>query len=86
MRHELNRLPVFLTILEEPNVTRAAERLGMTQPALSNALVNGATRSRPRCSFASVMACGRRQGATHGLLELPRPSHAWTNWCLASRV
>ncbi|WP_330115433.1 LysR substrate-binding domain-containing protein [Pseudomonas sp. JS3066] len=34
----MNLLPVFLTLMEERNVTRAAERLGMTQPALSNAL------------------------------------------------
>lgn len=38
MRYDLNLLPVFLVLMEERNVTRAAERLGMTQPALSNAL------------------------------------------------
>ncbi|WP_420992383.1 LysR family transcriptional regulator [Cupriavidus sp. 30B13] len=38
MRYDLNLLPVFLTLMEERSVTRAAERLGMTQPALSNAL------------------------------------------------
>ena len=38
MKYDLNLLPVFLTLMEERNVTRAAERLGMTQPALSNAL------------------------------------------------
>lgn len=38
MRYDLNLLPVFLTLMEERNVTRAAQRLGMTQPALSNAL------------------------------------------------
>ena len=38
MRYDLNLLPVFLTLIEERNVTRAAERLGITQPALSNAL------------------------------------------------
>ncbi len=38
MRYDLNLLPVFLALMEERNVTRAAERLGMTQPALSNAL------------------------------------------------
>ncbi|MDH4581585.1 LysR family transcriptional regulator [Pseudomonas sp. BN415] len=38
MRYDMNLLPVFLTLMEERNVTRAAERLGMTQPALSNAL------------------------------------------------
>jgi DNA-binding transcriptional LysR family regulator len=38
MKFDLNLLPVFVTLMEERNVTRAAERLGITQPALSNAL------------------------------------------------
>lgn len=38
MRYDLNLLPVFLALMEERNVTRAAEKLGITQPALSNAL------------------------------------------------
>src|SRR5262245_45047990 len=38
MRADLNLLPVFLALMEERSVTRAAERLGITQPALSNAL------------------------------------------------
>lgn len=38
MRYDLNLLPVFMTLMEERSVTRAAERLGITQPALSNAL------------------------------------------------
>ncbi|MBV8124723.1 MAG: LysR family transcriptional regulator [Paucibacter sp.] len=38
MRHDLNLLPIFLVLMEERNVTRAAARLGITQPALSNAL------------------------------------------------
>lgn len=38
MAYDLNLLPVFVALMEERNVTRAARRLGMTQPALSNAL------------------------------------------------
>jgi DNA-binding transcriptional LysR family regulator len=38
MRHDLNLLPVFLALMDERSVTRAARRLGITQPALSNAL------------------------------------------------
>jgi DNA-binding transcriptional LysR family regulator len=38
MRYDLNLLPVFITLMEERSVTRAAQRLGITQPALSNAL------------------------------------------------
>lgn len=38
MRYDLNLLPVFITLMEERSVTRAANRLGITQPALSNAL------------------------------------------------
>jgi DNA-binding transcriptional LysR family regulator len=38
MRYDLNLLPVFVALMEERNVTRAATRLGITQPALSNTL------------------------------------------------
>ena len=38
MRYDLNLLPVFTALVEERSVTRAAARLGITQPALSNAL------------------------------------------------
>ena len=38
MRYDLNLLPIFVALMEERSVTRAAQRLGMTQPALSNAL------------------------------------------------
>jgi DNA-binding transcriptional LysR family regulator len=38
VKYDLNLLPVFAVLMEERNVTRAAERLGITQPALSNAL------------------------------------------------
>lgn len=38
MRYDLNLLPIFRVLMEERSVTRAAERMGMTQPALSNAL------------------------------------------------
>jgi len=38
MRYDLNLLPVFVALMEERSVTRAALRLGITQPALSNAL------------------------------------------------
>lgn len=38
MRYDLNLLPIFVALIEERSVTRAAGRMGMTQPALSNAL------------------------------------------------
>lgn len=38
MRYDLNLLPIFVTLMEERSVTRAANRLGVTQAALSNAL------------------------------------------------
>lgn len=38
MRYDLNLLPVFVALMEERSVTRAAQRLKITQPALSNAL------------------------------------------------
>ena len=38
MHKDLNLIPVFLALMEERSVSRAAERLGVTQPTLSNAL------------------------------------------------
>jgi len=38
VRYDLNLLPIFVALMEERSVTRAAERVGITQPALSNAL------------------------------------------------
>lgn len=38
MKYDLNLLPIFVALMEERSVTRAAHRLGITQPALSNAL------------------------------------------------
>ena len=38
VRYDLNLMPIFVARMEHRSVTRAAERLGMTQPALSNAL------------------------------------------------
>jgi DNA-binding transcriptional LysR family regulator len=38
MKYDLNLFPVFLALMEERSVTRAASRLGITQPALSNSL------------------------------------------------
>ena len=38
MRYDLNLLRIFVALMEERSVTRAAERMGMTQPAVSNAL------------------------------------------------
>jgi DNA-binding transcriptional LysR family regulator len=35
---DLNLLRVFDTVMAERNLTRAADRLAMTQPAVSNAL------------------------------------------------
>ena len=37
-RIDLNLLPIFNAVMQERNVSRAAERLSMTQPAVSNAL------------------------------------------------
>lgn len=35
---DLNLLPIFVTLCQERHLSRAAERLGMSQPAVSNAL------------------------------------------------
>ena len=56
MRYDLNLLPIFVALMEERSVTRAAERLGMTQPALSNAL------SRLRTTFHDQLFIRERYG------------------------
>ena len=56
MRYDLNLLPIFVALMQERSVTRAAERLGMTQPALSNAL------SRLRTTFQDQLFIRERYG------------------------
>lgn len=56
MKPDLNLLPIFLMLLEERSVTRAASRLGMTQPALSNAL------NRLRATFHDPLFIRERHG------------------------
>ena len=56
MRYDLNLLPIFAALMQERSVTRAAERLGMTQPALSNAL------SRLRTTFQDQLFIRERYG------------------------
>lgn len=56
MRYDLNLLPVFLVLMEERSVTRAAERLGITQPALSNSL------NRLRDTFRDPLFIRERYG------------------------
>ena len=56
MRYDLNLLPISVALMEERSVTRAAERLGMTQPALSNAL------SRLRTTFQDQLFIRERYG------------------------
>ena len=51
MRYDLNLLPIFVALMEERSVTRAAERMGMTQPALSNALSRNDNLPLRRISF-----------------------------------
>ena len=67
---DLNLLRVFDAVLHERGVTPAAARLGLTQPAVSNALARLRARvRRRRCS------CARRRGmdATPFARELAEP-------------
>ncbi|TQI65322.1 DNA-binding transcriptional LysR family regulator [Bosea sp. AK1] len=56
MRYDLNLLPIFVALMEERSVTRAADRIGMTQPALSNAL------ARLRAMFQDQLFVRERYG------------------------
>lgn len=56
MKYDLNLLPAFMALMEERSVTRAAERLGITQPALSNTL------TRLRDTFRDPLFIRQRYG------------------------
>lgn len=66
---DLNLLTVLDAVLVERNVTRAAERLGMTQPAVSNAL------TRLRLLFADKLFVhsGKEMAPTPRALSLAGP-------------
>ena len=54
---ELNLLVVLDALLDERNVTRAAVRLGYTQPTISGMLTRCATSLAIRCSYGRNAAC-----------------------------
>src|SRR5271165_5663481 len=61
-RTDLNLLAVFEVLMQERNVTRAAERLGLSQPAVSSALA----RLRGNLGDALLVRSG------HGMRPTPR--------------
>ena len=63
-RYDLNLLVVLQALLEERNVTRAGERIGLSQPATSNAL------QRLRRQFGDELLV--RSGNTMELTPLAR--------------
>lgn len=66
---DLNLLTVLDAVLVERNVTRAAERLGMTQPAVSNAL----TRLRALFDDELFVRSGKEMAPTPRALSLAGP-------------
>ena len=60
-RVDLNLLVVFDAIYAEGGVSRAAERLNLTQPAISHALAGCASCSTIRCSSATAAPWRRRR-------------------------
>jgi DNA-binding transcriptional LysR family regulator len=67
---DLNLLTVLDAVLTERNVTRAAERLGMTQPAVSNAL----TRLRLLFDDELFVRRGKEMAPTPRALSLAGPT------------
>jgi len=65
----LNLLPVLHSLLEERNVTRAARKLGMTQPAVSNSLAQ----LRAHFGDALLVRSGNTMVATERALSLREP-------------
>jgi LysR family transcriptional activator for leuABCD operon len=65
---DLNLLPIFEAVYEERNMTRAADRLAMTQPAVSNAV------SRLRAALRDeLFVAGRRGTAVTPLADAVYP-------------
>lgn len=64
---DLNLLRTFEALIQEENVTRAAERLHLTQPAVSNAL------SRLRSAFDDVLF----EKARDGVIATPAARELW---------
>ena len=63
---DLNLLRAFDAIATEGNVTSAGERIGLSQPAMSNAL------ARLRQLFDDPCSCARRAACA--------PRHSRSNW------
>lgn len=64
--HDLNLLPVFAMLMQEMHLSRAAERLNMSQPAVSNAL----KRLRHEMDDELFVRTGRGLSPTQRALEL----------------
>lgn len=64
---DLNLLTVFEAVYEERSQVKASERLGMTQPAVSNALAR----------LRHVLADPLFRGRTRGLAPTPRADQAY---------
>jgi DNA-binding transcriptional LysR family regulator len=71
-RHNLNALPILREILRHGNLTRAAEALGLTQPALSNML------RQLRLDFADplIVRNGKAMQLTPKAVQLMQPLEA----------
>ncbi|MBF8720138.1 MULTISPECIES: LysR family transcriptional regulator [Pseudomonas] len=72
MNFDLNLLRIFDMLLREQNVSRAAERLALTQPTVSNALA----RLRTLLGDPLLVRVGRRMRPTPRALALEAPIRA----------
>src|SRR5215468_10963559 len=68
---DLNLLVALDALLSERSVTRAAQRIGLSQPAMSNALA----RLRHLLDDPVLVRTGRGMEATARALELAAPIH-----------
>ena len=71
---DLNLVPALDALLRHRNVTRAAERLSLSQPALSHAL----NRLRQLLNDQLSAAKAKAPGDDDGLVSLLRGSDTWT--------
>jgi len=71
---DLNLLTVFDAVMQEQNITRAAHSLGMSQPAVSNAV------SRLKVMFATAAGFSQRRVRSSCLARCAR----LCSWCRTS--
>ena len=80
MKRNLNDLFAFVTVAREGSFTRAAAQLGVTQPALSQAITGLENRMQIRLLTRTTRSVSPTEARRHG------EDHLWTRCVIAHSV